>query len=311
MDRFSQHQSGSLLNHPTPFSASQRISRIITLCFSMLFWVTVSFTALTVWNGVGEAQALPTCNSSYYNYRRCSGNYRYRCDRRTEVYYYYTSCGWLGWSSCRQTGYRYVYYWTLDSTSSSYNYCQYGCYDSGSQAYCRCSNGYANGEEWCSGNYRYKCNASTYRYGASGYADGSSNYYYCQYGCYTYSGRRAYCRCSGGYSYNQEYCSGPNKYRCNLTTYRYGSTSSIGYCPCNHGGATRNVGTYWCYNNYRYYCNNGTVQQQNICSYGCYQSGTQAYCRCPGGLTGGGYYCYNNYKYYCTGGDTTSDGNLT
>ena len=218
-----------------------------------------------------------------YNQQYCSGNYRYRCNLTTSRY----------------------------GSASSLGYCQYGCYASGSSTYCRCSNGYTGNEEWCSGNYRYKCNYTTSRYGSTGLASSSSTYYYCQYGCYQYNGRKAYCRCTGGQTYNQTYCSGNNKYRCNLTNYRYGSGTYIGSCACTHNGVTRAVGTYWCYSNYRYYCNSGTVQQQNRCTYGCYQSGSNAYCKCPGGRTSTGYYCYSNYKYYCRGGDTSSDGNVS
>ncbi|TNE51034.1 MAG: hypothetical protein EP343_06240, partial [Deltaproteobacteria bacterium] len=191
----------------TQLSHSHASTWASTLASLMLFaFLTVgAFVAMSVVDASeAQAQSLPSCTSSIYNYRRCSSNYRYRCTRRTEaysqyycwyeLYYYYErysySCGWYGWRTCYgyrrrsgyrrrcgyRTAYRYAYYWTLDSSSSSYYYCQYGCYNYSSQAYCKCPGGYTYTQYYCSGNYRYYCNATTYRYGSY------SNQGYCQYG---------------------------------------------------------------------------------------------------------------------------------
>ncbi|TNE44853.1 MAG: hypothetical protein EP343_29820, partial [Deltaproteobacteria bacterium] len=318
-----EDQLGMVLSeHPS------RVTKTLTMVLFAALMSLGTFAILSVFDASeAQAQSLPTCSSSYYNYRRCSGNYRYRCTRRTEaysqyycwyeLYYYYQrySCGWLGWSTCYRrvaayrrrcgyrTQYRYTYYWTLDSSSSSYYYCQYGCYNYSTQAYCRCPGGYSYGQYYCSGNYRYYCNATTYRYGSY------SNQGYCQYGCYR-SGNSAYCRCSGGYTANQYYCSGNYRARCNATTSRYGSVStwycqygcymsgSTPYCRCS-GGYTANQ--QYCSGNNKYRCNATTSRYGSAtylggCSYGCQMSGSTAVCRCR---TRNGVYM-NHGQYMCS-----------
>ena len=148
----------------------------------------------------------------------------------------------------------------------------------------------------------------------------------CNNGCYTQDSA-AYCKCSGGKTAGQSWCSGAAIETCQLSSSSGGTTSSSNcnngcttntnqqpYCKCN---GNRSAGATWCAADGSINtCGesnaaDGLVTTSVTCSNGCYQSAGHFYCKCEGGRTAGTEWCTSGGEVKKCEASTQAAGSVT